>query len=260
MNFFKSSMLRSKRIILGLFNKIFPDFEVLNKKKVPLNVMLNEQERNLLNKILELNLTMTSSHNLNFTYLACKQVETNKLEGDFCEIGVWRGGHLIAAALAFNDTEKKIYGFDTFEGMSVPNDSEFNLNSGKKAKVRYAELSNKLGWIPATQEEVSDNLRKFGLKLNNVTLVKGDVSLTLEIKKKILPSKISILRIDCDWKLPTMSALESLYSRVVTGGVVIVDDYGSWSGAKEAVDEFRHENRILSPLFHIHGSTFFWLK
>ena len=48
---------------------------------------------------------------------------------------------------------------------------------------------------------------------------------------------IAILRLDGDWYASTKICLDHLYERVVPGGFVIVDDYGTYEGCQKAVDE-----------------------
>ena len=58
------------------------------------------------------------------------------------------------------------------------------------------------------------------------------------IMEKNLPSKVSVLRLDTDWYKSTKIELETLYPRLVKGGVLIIDDYGYFEGARKAVDEY----------------------
>ena len=51
------------------------------------------------------------------------------------------------------------------------------------------------------------------------------------------PPELALLRLDTDWYESTLHELEHLYPRLATGGVLIVDDYGHWDGARRAVEE-----------------------
>jgi O-methyltransferase len=64
-----------------------------------------------------------------------------------------------------------------------------------------------------------------------------------------LPNKICVLRLDTDWYESTKKELEILYPKLSINGCLIIDDYGHWSGAKKATDEYfeTHHNR---PLLH----------
>jgi len=59
-----------------------------------------------------------------------------------------------------------------------------------------------------------------------------------------LPDKISLLRLDTDWYESTKHEMTYLFPKLVKGGVLIIDDYGEWEGARQAVDEYVNENRI----------------
>jgi hypothetical protein len=52
------------------------------------------------------------------------------------------------------------------------------------------------------------------------------------------PDEIAILRLDTDWYESTRHELEHLYPRLSVGGILIIDDYGHWQGARKAVDEY----------------------
>lgn len=72
---------------------------------------------------------------------------------------------------------------------------------------------------------------------SQVILIEGDVLETL-VKTQNIPGKISVLRLDTDWYESTKKELEVLYPKLAVGGVLMIDDYGYWGGAKKAVDEY----------------------
>ena len=59
-----------------------------------------------------------------------------------------------------------------------------------------------------------------------------------------LPSGIALLRLDTAWYESIKHELEHLYPLLVAGGVIIIDDYGHWKGAKKAVDEYIKDNNL----------------
>jgi hypothetical protein len=85
--------------------------------------------------------------------------------------------------------------------------------------------------------EVIDNFKKNTLNAKNLICIKGPVERTL-INKNKLPKKISILRLDTDFYESTKIELEVLFPLLENNGILIIDDYGCWQGAKKAVDEY----------------------
>ena len=68
--------------------------------------------------------------------------------------------------------------------------------------------------------------------------------------EKNIPKKISILRLDTDFYESTKIELEILYARLETSGVLIIDDYGNYKGARKAVDEYFKIKPFLIYLDH----------
>jgi hypothetical protein len=60
------------------------------------------------------------------------------------------------------------------------------------------------------------------------------------------PAQIALLRLDTDWYASTRWELEHLFPRLSRNGVLIIDDYGHFKGARQAVDE--HINLHKLPL------------
>jgi hypothetical protein len=184
--------------------------------------------------------------------MACKYAVENNIEGDFVECGVWRGGNSIIAASIFKlyNSNKKVYLYDTFQGMTVPTDTDVNLH-GSQARIEYSN-SEKLedggvNWCYASLDDVKTNFLKFGLLSENVVFVKGDVLQTLQ--SKLIPEKNSVLRLATDWYESTAKEMEILYPKISYGGIFMVDDYGHWAGSKKAVDEYFEKNKN-RPFLH----------
>jgi hypothetical protein len=73
-----------------------------------------------------------------------------------------------------------------------------------------------------------------GYPAERVHFVEGRVEDTLPAHA---PEQLALLRLDTDWYESTRAEMEHLYPRLVPGGVLIIDDYGHWEGARRAVDE-----------------------
>lgn len=186
------------------------------------------------------NFTMTSPARIVTLIRATEYVVKNNIEGDFVECGVWKGGSVGACMLTLSklsENNRKIWLFDTFEGMNTPSEVDYDIN-GKLASDRMNVEDKETSWIwaKAQLDLVKNNVYSFGYPIEKISFIKGLVEETL-VKKEI-PEKISLLRLDTDWYESTKIELEVLYPRLVSGGVLIIDDYGHWNGCRKAVDEF----------------------
>jgi hypothetical protein len=172
---------------------------------------------------------------------AVKYVVANGIEGACVECGVWRGGSTMIAAytlLEMGDRSRELYLFDTFEGMSAPTERDVMFD-GTKAEDLLKSSERKEGldnyWCVGSVENVRKNIVSTGYPLERIHLVKGKVEETIP---KHAPERIALLRLDTDWYESTKHELVHLYPRLIPNGVLIIDDYGHWKGAKEAVDEY----------------------
>jgi len=92
--------------------------------------------------------------------------------------------------------------------------------------------------------------------IHNFELVKGDILKTLpEYVERNPQLKISLLHIDTDIYEPSKIILEILYDKVVTGGVIVLDDYGTFSGETKAVDDFFADKEVKIRKFPFSQST-----
>jgi hypothetical protein len=166
-------------------------------------------------------------------------VVANEIPGAIVECGLWRGGSLMAAALHLEDlgaTDRPLYGFDTFAGMTSPTveDGEFQMKRWRKEGVPKEQRPENLA--PGTSlEGVRDLLGSTAYPEDQIHLVKGPVEETLPGDA---PAQISVLRLDTDFYSSTLHELVHLYPRLAPGGILIVDDYGGLEGARRAVDEY----------------------
>jgi O-methyltransferase len=176
--------------------------------------------------------TMTSPERIVALAESVRYVNRNGIPGAIVECGVWRGGSVMVAAMVLLDAGEKsreLLLFDTFEGMTAPGARDVSL-SGKHAVASAPE-----GSCESTEAEVTENLRSTGYPPERIRLLKGRVEETLPGNA---PEQIALLRLDTDWYESTRHELLHLYPRLSPGGVLIVDDYGHWSGARQAVDEY----------------------
>jgi O-methyltransferase len=184
--------------------------------------------------------TMTSVERMYALYKAIEYIVDANITGDLVECGVWRGGSVMlmaATLMAKRQTNRQIYLYDTFDGMVPPTERDRDLDD-QSAESLLASASNRLGeqiWCLAPLAEVKANLAGIGYPTSNYVFVEGKVEETLP---KMAPSRIALLRLDTDWYESTRQELVHLYPLLVKNGVLIVDDYGHWKGARLAVDEY----------------------
>lgn len=189
--------------------------------------------------------TMTSIERMYAAYSAVDYVVKANVPGDIVECGVWRGGSSMIMALhllKLKNTEKQMYLYDTFEGMSVPLEGEKSL-FGEDAMNSWKEnqTENVNEWCYAPIEDVQANLYSTGYPKDKLHFIKGKVEETIP---GVLPQAISVLRLDTDWFESTYHELIHLFPLLSKNGVLIIDDYGHWEGARGAVDKYLKEKNI----------------
>jgi O-methyltransferase len=205
--------------------------------------------------------TMTLPGSVYMCARATEHVIRHGIPGDIVECGVWRGGSMMAIALTLlrlGDQSRDLYLFDTFEGMPSPTaqDVDFAGRAGA-SKVAAGTQADGRGWLYVSLEEVRQAVLGTGYDPARVHFVKGKVEDTLPARA---PQQVSLLRLDTDWYESTRHELRHLYPRLARGGVLIIDDYGYWKGARQATDEYLLEQRIPLLLNRIDGPARIALK
>jgi O-methyltransferase len=185
--------------------------------------------------------TMIAIERLYSLYKSVEYVAAAQIPGDLVECGVWRGGScmLIAATLlSVGESGRRISMFDTFEGHPAP-DPERDIDLwGNRAYDDWRHHTHDgqvKGWGLASLDEVRRNLESTGYPDALLCYVKGMVE---ETAQHNIPERLSLLRLDTDWYASTRAALIHLYPRLVSGGVLILDDYGHYQGQRQAVLEY----------------------
>jgi len=155
---------------------------------------------------------------------AVQYVHRNELPGSVAICGVARGGCALAVARAFRNVgvlDRRIWLYDTFDGKSRHDYDDYEVSRDYVAEILEKRC-------PQYDQSA-------------FVYVEGMVEDTIPQR---VPDAISILHLDTDWYESTKHELIHLWPRLVAGGVVLIDDYGCWDGARRAVDEYIEENNI----------------
>jgi len=181
--------------------------------------------------------TICGTQRLRALYQAVEKVDKAGTPGDIVECGVAKGGSAALMGLASKELgmhARKLWLFDTFEGMPMPEaiNPDFDIAKSYTGECR------------GTLEDVSSLFAELEL-LDRTVMVKGLIQNSLPNSKL---KEIAILHIDTDWFESVKTCLEQLYDRVEPGGIIQIDDYGHWEGAKRAVDEFLETRSITQSL------------
>lgn len=154
--------------------------------------------------------------------LNIKQVISEKVDGDFAELGVWRGNTAAILADFAICNDREIFLFDTYSGFADGDLTEIDSNKGVMFDNTSIEMVGKV----------------VGCSDKRCHFVKGyfPESITLEIEERTF----AVVSLDCDLYNPMKAGLDFFYPRMPKGGIFLLHDYSSqlWAGAKLAVDEF----------------------
>ena len=235
----KTLEMKINNRLRNIYNKALNTEKTKHQEKIKKsNTDFSKFETSIIDKVSDL--TMTSPERIVTLVRAIQYIEKNNLAGDVVECGVWKGGSVGACLLTLissNNLKRNIWLYDTYEGMNEPSDYDIDIN-GKSASERMALEYRETSWVwaKAQLELVRKNVYKFGYPIEKIKFIKGLVEETLNSNE--IPEKISLLRLDTDWYESTKIELEILFPRLVSGGALIIDDYGHWNGCRKAVDEY----------------------
>jgi hypothetical protein len=191
--------------------------------------------------------TMIGRARLDSLQMMIETVLQEEIAGDFLEAGVWRGGASIfmsAMLDLWDDTDRRVYVADSFQGLPQPvleQDESLNF---------YLDPTLSVGL-----DIVKENFSRFGVLDERVNFLQGWFEDTLTGPE---PRQLAILRADGDLYKSTIDILDNLYPRVVSGGFVIIDDYGAIAACREAVEDFRRAHGIHNSIKTIDWTGVYW--
>lgn len=181
-----------------------------------------------------------------------------KLEGDVCEFGIAQGATSALLAHETRETDKNIWLFDSFEGLSKPSKQDVLIL--KDDFLNLGSMEAYEGTMSFQADRVKKRLIDIDFPLSRVKIVPGFIAQS--IKSSELPKKVCFAYVDFDLYEPTKIALNFLDKVLEKKGFIIVDDYDFFStGPKTAVDEFIRVNKekynLLLPIKAVKISGYF---
>jgi O-methyltransferase len=243
-----TSQVNKFGFLLQPFNKVlnYFNFEICKKKFVDESARLNGRDWPANAD------TMIGLKRLNNIEFCINSIIEDKIEGDFIETGVWRGGAtiLMKALLKVNEiTNKKVWVADSFKGLPKPDAKNYKHDAG--VDLYKIEL------LSVSLDQVKNNFSKYDLLDEQVVFLEGWF-------KDTLPNspieKLSLLRLDGDLYESTIQALENLYPKLSIGGFVIIDDYNAIESCKKAVIDYRNKHNISEEVIDIDNEGVYWRK
>ncbi|MCA3280720.1 MAG: class I SAM-dependent methyltransferase [Roseomonas sp.] len=167
--------------------------------------------------------------------------------GCIVECGVWRGG--MSAGISELLPGRQHYLLDSFEGLPPPREVDgtaaFEWQKNTNSPAYYDNCSAEISFA---QKAMTQG------KAKTHQLIKGWFRDTLA--DFVAEEPIAVLRLDGDWYDSTMECLQALYPKVMLGGVIILDDYGTWDGCTRAVHDYLSREGLADPIRQYHGVTY----
>jgi hypothetical protein len=189
--------------------------------------------------------TMSSLERMLALIDAVRYLVRREIPGALGECGVWRGGSVLAMILTLQSLgveDRDLHLYDTFAGMTAPTEHDISPFDPPALETwSESESSRRVAWPELfdthvfNEQQVRETLLTTGYPAEHIHLTRGDVMQTLPAAA---PDRLALLRLDTDWYESTRHELQHLYPLLSDGGVLIIDDYGHWDGARRAVDEY----------------------
>ena len=192
-------------------------------------------------------LTMVGLGRLDDLQRCVEDVVADGVEGDLIEAGSWRGGAsmLMRATLDTLGDERTVHVADSFQGFPELDDAD-----------EHGARLSAFEFLSVPEQEVRDSFARLGLD-RGIEIVPGFFEQTLV---GLVGRSWAIVRLDADSYEATRLALDCLYPGLAVGGYLVIDDYGSFDGCRQAVDEFRREHGISEPIEGIDHTGARWRR
>lgn len=208
--------------------------------------------------------TMLSRHRLESLYDQARHLETAGIPGSLVECGAWRGGAAGLVALAnlkYGDRRRRLHLFDSFEGIPEPDEEVDGGRAIAEARRAGVGTGGRVIANPQFYEELGRGYGELERCRHLLEELIGYDPAYIEYHEGFfqdtVPSaadrigEIALLHLDGDWYASTKTCMDHLYDSVVSGGLVVIDDYGAYDGCRKAVDEFLADRGLSVYLFQV---------
>jgi O-methyltransferase len=198
-----------------------------------------------------LGMTMIGRKRLRNIRFCIEQILQDRIQGDFIETGVWRGGAAIymrAVLKSRGVKDRTVWVADSFQGIPSPD---------PRYRADTKDILHCWSNLAVSRKEVESHFLAYGLLDDRVRFLPGWFEDSLKTFPK---TALALLRIDCDLYGSTLTVLTELYDRVAKGGYVIVDDYGEIPACRLAVEDFRRAHKICDSIIEIDHTGIYWIK
>ena len=212
--------------LVKLYSGLVSEIEGYFKEFIDKKYVIEKKRTSLLCKLLGTEISEA-------LYIIKSLKNTQGLYGDICEFGIAQGATSALMANEIFPSNKNIWLFDSFEGLSRPTKEDVLIDdiSGLGSMERYE------GLMSVGDHSVKNKMKEINFPDDRIKIIPGFICDT--IKRDDLPTKVSFAYVDFDFYEPIKLALEFLDITLEENGEIIIDDYGFFSaGAKTAVDEF----------------------
>jgi O-methyltransferase len=157
--------------------------------------------------------------------------------GDVCEMGVAQGATSALIANEIATTDRTLWLYDSFEGLSAPTTEDVLLDD----VLGLGSMDSYAGSMAVGAELVQGRLRELDFPPARTRIVKGFIEPDLPAER--LPDQVAFAYLDFDLYEPILTGLRLLHPRCRPGSVLMVDDFGFLSaGVEAAVREFLAEH------------------
>jgi hypothetical protein len=204
-----------------------------------LNTLNAYRYPSIIRRVRSAGLTYLDPAALNDLYQAVSALEKHQIGGALIEAGCALGGSAIVMASAKAEI-RPFYIYDVFGMIPPPTEAD-----GADVHARYATITSGnasgikggtyYGYENNLYDKVIQNFQALGYPIttHHIHLVKGLFEDTLHPD-----GPVALAHIDGDWYQSVMTCLERIVPRLVTGGILVIDDYDDWSGCRKAVDDY----------------------